>query len=63
MLEVVIDPEGKDDRIIDGFKSEGSCVVCIKIEGRVVISDFSESRDVSCKKVFTTELDVQTYPG
>lgn len=62
MLEVVIDSEGEDDRIINGSESKGSCVVGVKIEGRVVISDFSESRDVPGKKVFAAELDVQTYP-
>jgi hypothetical protein len=60
---VAIDSEGKDDPIIDGCTSKDSCVVRIKIEGCVVISAFSESRDVSCEKVFAAELDVQAYPG
>ncbi len=62
-LKVVIDSERKNDGIIDGFKSKGAGVVRIEIESCVVISDFSKSGDVSCEKVFTTELDVQSYPG
>jgi hypothetical protein len=62
-LEVVIDPEREDDWIINGFKSKGSGVIRIKIKGRIVVSDFSKSGDVSREKVFAAELDVQAYPG
>jgi hypothetical protein len=57
-----MDSEGKDDRIINGCKPKCSGVVGVKIEGRVIVSDFSESRDMSYEKVFATELDIQTYP-